>query len=117
MASLSLPLLRPSAPLSLRTGLGLGLASLLPRISIRIAVPAPLLGIWDSIFRAAPKKKTSHSRKRMRQATKYLRDNLGLNRCPSCGMVKRAHTLCTPCYGDIKKVWKGKVPEFNDPSA
>ena len=33
---------------------------------------------WDGLFRAAPKKKVSHSRKAMRAANKGLKDRVGM---------------------------------------
>ena len=54
--------------------------------------------IWDSILRAVPKKKTSHSKTRSRQmAGKALKDVTALNKCSACGNVKRAHLLCPYC--------------------
>src|SRR5436190_19220989 len=44
-----------------------------------------LTGIWDSILRAVPKKKTSHSQKRKRQLVgKGLKDKTNLTRCEAC---------------------------------
>ncbi|KAI4102415.1 MAG: hypothetical protein L6R37_004426 [Teloschistes peruensis] len=73
-----------------------GLASTLAlRIS---ALPGFLSGLWESVLRAVPKKKTSHSKKRSRfLAGKALRDVTSLNKCSACGNVKRAHLLCPYC--------------------
>ncbi|KAG0123280.1 WD40-repeat-containing domain protein [Tuber indicum] len=65
--------------------------------TIHLNIPNPLPGIWESILRAVPKKKQSHSRKRMRQlAGKALQDITALNKCPACGKVKRQNMLCEP---------------------
>ncbi|RDL38043.1 uncharacterized protein BP5553_05476 [Venustampulla echinocandica] len=89
---------------------------LLPSISfaipaaIQINVPGLLEGIWESILRAVPKKKTSHMKKRHRQmAGKGLKDVTSLNKCSVCGNVKRAHHLCPFCVQEIRGFWKGKV--------
>lgn len=58
--------------------------------------------VWESILRAVPKKKTSHSKKRSRfLAGKALKDVTSLNRCSGCGNVKRAHLLCPYCVKGI----------------
>ncbi|KAK6535132.1 hypothetical protein TWF694_001612 [Orbilia ellipsospora] len=69
--------------------------------------PPIISQIWDSILKAVPKKKQSHSRKRMRQlAGKALQDVISLNECPGCGATKRAHHLCPTCVDDIREMWK-----------
>jgi ribosomal protein L32 len=67
-----------------------------------------LEGIWESILRAVPKKKTSHMKQRSRRmAGKALKDVTALNKCSACGHVKRAHLLCPYCVkGDIS--YKGQ---------
>ncbi len=77
---------------------------LLPSLSfaipsaIQLNVPGLLEGIWESILRAVPKKKTSHMKKRHRQmAGKGMKDVTALNKCSACGHVKRAHLLCPYC--------------------
>jgi large subunit ribosomal protein L32 len=77
---------------------------LLPSLSIAIPAafqlgpPALLPGLWESILRAVPKKKTSHSKSRHRQMVgKALKDVTALNKCPACGNLKRAHYLCPYC--------------------
>ncbi|KAH8425684.1 mitochondrial 54S ribosomal protein bL32m [Aspergillus melleus] len=65
-------------------------------------VPGLLSGIWDSVLRAVPKKKTSHMKKRHRQmAGKALKDVKNLNTCPGCGQIKRAHVLCPHCVASM----------------
>ncbi|KAJ9193571.1 hypothetical protein DTO166G4_598 [Paecilomyces variotii] len=66
-----------------------------------------LSGIWESILRAVPKKKTSHMKKRHRQmAGKALKDVKNLNRCSGCGQIKRAHLLCPNCVSEIRQQWR-----------
>ncbi|POR38355.1 GTP-binding protein beta subunit-like protein, partial [Tolypocladium paradoxum] len=77
-----------------------------PRLlpSLWIAVPGVSLklptldDIWESVLRAVPKNKVSHSRKRHRQmAGKALKDVNNLCKCPGCGETKRTHRLCQRC--------------------
>lgn len=66
--------------------------------AIQLNVPGLLEGIWESILRAVPKKKTSHMKQRSRRmAGKALKDVTALNKCSACGHVKRAHLLCPYC--------------------
>jgi len=66
--------------------------------AIQLNVPGLLEGIWESILRAVPKKKTSHMKKRHRQmAGKGMVDVTALNKCSACGHIKRAHVLCPYC--------------------
>ncbi|KAH9460526.1 hypothetical protein MJO29_004531 [Puccinia striiformis f. sp. tritici] len=71
------------------------------------------------LLKAVPKKKVSHSRKRMRSAHKGIQPTTGLGICPGCGEPKRQHFLCLHCYADkvlerspsIKTPWeKGITP-------
>ncbi|KAI8356193.1 hypothetical protein BD560DRAFT_406808 [Blakeslea trispora] len=57
----------------------------------------------ESILWAAPKKKTSHSKKRMRASNKGLKQKENVTTCPACGSNKLLHHLCGHCYGDLKK--------------
>lgn len=61
----------------------------------------------EPILWAAPKKKTSHSKKRMRASNKGLPIKENVTTCPACGSNKLLHHLCGNCYSDIKKegVW------------
>ncbi|KAK2625336.1 hypothetical protein QTJ16_005705 [Diplocarpon rosae] len=71
--------------------------------AIHLNVPGMLEGIWESVLRAVPKKKTSHSKTRSRMmAGKALKDVTGLNKCSACGHLKRAHLLCPYCVSEIK---------------
>ncbi|KAF1810285.1 hypothetical protein P152DRAFT_373490, partial [Eremomyces bilateralis CBS 781.70] len=73
----------------------IALPSLIPALSGASAI---LREIWDSVLRAVPKKKTTHSKKRMRQlAGKALKDVKFLVKCPACGRPKKAHFLCPYC--------------------
>jgi len=63
---------------------------------------------------AAPKKKTSHQKKRQRLlADNANRNNVkflnNLNKCPSCGHFKRMNTLCPCCVGEIRHIWKAHL--------
>ncbi|KAK3937330.1 meiotic recombination protein rec14 [Diplogelasinospora grovesii] len=90
--SLSLPFF-PSLVLAVPASFHLGLP---PLGSI-------LEGIWESILKAVPKKKTSHMKKRHRQmAGKALKDVTSLCKCPSCGQTKRMHYLCPHCASTHK---------------
>ncbi|KAF9927732.1 hypothetical protein FBU30_002935 [Linnemannia zychae] len=61
------------------------------------------------VWAAVPKSKTSHSKKRMRQATKGLKLQRNIVECPGCGQPKLMHHLCTHCYRDMK----GRGPSSN----
>lgn len=75
----------------------------LPSLSIAIPgvtinIPGLLGDIWESVLRAVPKNKVSHSKKRSRQmAGKALKDVNHLCKCPGCGEIKRTHRLCQHC--------------------
>lgn len=73
----------------------------------RFDFPSILAGLWESILRAVPKKKTSHRKKRQRfMAGKALKDVTALNKCSACGNVKRAHLLCPFCVnGSYQPSW------------
>lgn len=62
----------------------------------------------EAILWAAPKKKTSHSKKRMRASNKGIPIKENVTSCPACGSNKLLHHLCGNCYSDIKK--KAKLP-------
>ncbi|RIA95417.1 ribosomal L32p protein family-domain-containing protein, partial [Glomus cerebriforme] len=53
------------------------------------------------ILWAVPKKKTSHSKKRMRSANKGLKDKTNIIDCPGCGQKHLIHHLCFNCYKDF----------------
>lgn len=78
-------------------------------ISFSLNLPPILFGIWESILRAVPKKKTSHRKKRQRfMAGNALKDVTSLNKCSACGNVKRAHLLCPYC---VKGRLRGSSPD------
>ncbi|KAF7115601.1 hypothetical protein CNMCM5793_002695 [Aspergillus hiratsukae] len=71
---------------------------LLRPAALSLNLPGIISGIWDSVLRAVPKKKTSHMKKRHRQmAGKALKDLKNINTCSGCGQMKRAHVLCPHC--------------------
>ncbi|OAL48558.1 hypothetical protein IQ07DRAFT_681327 [Pyrenochaeta sp. DS3sAY3a] len=96
-------LAQPLAPLSTSFG-----ALAIPSLSLP-SIPS-LSDIWDGILNAVPKKKTSHRKKRQRfMAGKGLKDLTALNRCSSCGRVKRLHILCPYCVDAIKTNIFGQI--------
>ena len=61
--------------------------------------------IWDSVLLwAVPKKRTSHSKKRMRMAHKYLKPKTNYQTCPKCGNLKLYHVLCGHCFRETMKL-------------
>jgi len=63
-----------------------------------------LFGLTETlgpILWAVPKKKTSHSKKRMRSANKGLKDKTNIVNCPGCGQRHLIHHLCFNCYKDF----------------
>lgn len=74
-----------------------------------------ILSQWlHGILLAAPKKKTTHRKKRSRMlggwhSMKNAQPWNNLNKCPSCGHYKRAHTLCMYCVGQIRYIWKNQL--------
>lgn len=95
---LAVPSIFPSARLSFQQftqKLFPTLAIAIPGLSINLPT---LDDIWESVLRAVPKNKVSHSKKRHRQmAGKALKDVNHLCRCPGCGEIKRTHRLCQTC--------------------
>jgi ribosomal protein L32 len=75
-----------------------------PASASGVAVPQQRqLAFLDWLLMAAPKKRTTHAKKRMRMAGKYLRTDCSIRRCDMCGAWKRAHTYCAPkCPGRRK---------------
>ncbi|OMJ13143.1 putative 54S ribosomal protein L32, mitochondrial [Smittium culicis] len=76
--------------------------------SIR-AIPSLYDILSDIILRAVPKKKTTHSKKRMRSAGKGNVNRTDIVRCPGCGRVKLMGHLCLHCYKDIKRRLKNAL--------
>lgn len=56
---------------------------------------------WDGFLWAVPKKRTSHSRKRMRMTHKYLKPKHHYQPCSKCGNLKLQHMLCGHCFKEI----------------
>lgn len=52
---------------------------------------------WEGLLWAVPKKRTSHSKKRMRFAHKYLKPKSNFIVCHQCKNLKLLHVLCGHC--------------------
>lgn len=79
----------------------------LPALSLFPDVGSLLRDIWESVLRAVPKQRTSHSKSRHRRmAGKALKDLIAVVKCPSCGRPKRSHYLCPYCVHATKMYWK-----------
>jgi len=79
----------------------------LPALSLFPHVGSLLRDIWESVLRAVPKQRTSHSKSRHRRmAGKALKDLIAVVKCPSCGRPKRSHYLCPYCVHATKMYWK-----------
>ncbi|KAJ7181701.1 ribosomal L32p protein family-domain-containing protein [Mycena crocata] len=72
-----------------------------------------LLELFPPFVLAVPKKKTSHSRKSMREANKGLKDKQNIVNCPGCGAPKLAHHLCSQCFSFLTRMWKQTKGETN----
>lgn len=94
---------------ALTGGIGIGI-----RLGPQTAPPS----LEDTILEAAPKKKTSHRKKRQRQLSgnKQIKPLRNINRCPSCGHYKRAHTLCMHCVKEIQTMWKSQDRPSSSPA-
>ncbi|KAJ1653959.1 hypothetical protein IWQ61_006029 [Dispira simplex] len=62
----------------------------------------------EAFLWAVPKKKTTHSKRRMRDANKAIKDRRDITKCPACGRNKLLHHICLYCYRDIKKRYREK---------
>eukprot|EP01147_Barroeca_monosierra_P007913 gene7913-10006_t len=62
------------------------------------------LSVFDTsiLLMAVPKRRTSHSKKRMRMTTKYLENKSHYITCKHCGSVYARHHICFGCI----KLWK-----------
>ena len=58
----------------------------------------------EFILWAVPKKRTSHSKKRMRMAHKYLKPKHHYTVCPKCTNLKLQHVLCGHCLKETLKL-------------
>ncbi|PVU94738.1 hypothetical protein BB561_002299 [Smittium simulii] len=83
-----------SALETVKFGLGWGIGSTIRDI------------LTEAILRAAPKKKTTHSKKRMRASNKALKNRKDIVRCSACGRAKLLAHVCAYCYKDIKEKMK-----------
>ncbi|KAG7881407.1 hypothetical protein KL938_003537 [Ogataea parapolymorpha] len=107
LAGLAARLALPAVP-ALSNALWAPAESFLDRL--RNKLPSKLLPSFldNGLVLAAPKKKTSHMKRRLRLYTpgsKQIKPNHNLNRCPSCGKYKRSHFLCMSCFFEIKQLW------------
>ncbi|KAG9070811.1 hypothetical protein KI688_008352 [Linnemannia hyalina] len=93
-----------ASPATASAALGDVQTSVLGRLGSYISDLLPSI-VWASV----PKSKTSHSKKRMRQATKGLKEQRNIVECPGCGQAKLMHHLCQHCYRDMK----GRGPSSN----
>ncbi|RKP36443.1 zinc-binding ribosomal protein, partial [Dimargaris cristalligena] len=60
----------------------------------------------EAFLWAVPKKKTTHSRSRMRQSNKALKDRHDIHTCPACGKNKLSHHICLYCYSELKQKYR-----------
>ena len=58
---------------------------------------------WDGFLWAVPKKRTSHSKKRMRMTHKFLKPIQNYTTCPKCQNLKLLHVLCGHCLKEALK--------------
>jgi len=77
-------------------------------VSVSISLEWPWS--WSGLLRAVPKQRSSHQKKRQRQlaGNNQQKPLHNLNRCPACGHVKRAHTLCMNCVQGIRRTWRAR---------
>ena len=70
-----------------------------PAYSFELGKAADLVFPWHSgvVLFAAPQKRTSHSRKRKRMTSKWLKNIVNYTICPECGNARRLHVLCGYC--------------------
>ncbi|GAA5854608.1 hypothetical protein JCM3766R1_005782 [Sporobolomyces carnicolor] len=60
---------------------------------------------------AVPKRRTTHSAKRMRSANKHLKEKHNLVACPSCGAPKLSHHLCHSCHVAFRREYHREAKE------
>ena len=58
---------------------------------------------WDGILMAAPKKRTTRSKKRLRMTHKWPKNKQGIEMCFYCGRPKLMHILCKHCLEETLK--------------
>ncbi len=59
--------------------------------------------LWSGFLWAVPKKRTSHSKKRMRMTHKYLKPIRNYSVCSKCQNLKLLHVLCGHCLKETLK--------------
>ncbi|CAK9437216.1 mitochondrial 54S ribosomal protein bL32m [Lodderomyces beijingensis] len=62
-----------------------------------------------AILKAAPKKRSSYMRKRIKlymPGNKQIKPLFNIVRCPACGAAKRSHFMCMNCFGEIRAFLK-----------
>ena len=59
--------------------------------------------LFSDILWAAPKKRTSHSKKRLRFTNKWLKPVHHYTFCSQCGNPKLLHVLCGHCFKETMK--------------
>jgi len=58
---------------------------------------------WNGILMAAPKKRTSHSKKRLRMTHKWPQNKENIEVCFYCGRPKLMNILCKHCLEETLK--------------
>ncbi|GAA5922401.1 bL32 family ribosomal protein [Sporobolomyces koalae] len=103
----SLPLKAPEpAPATVFASL----ASLIPD-----SLAAGLRDLLPPWVLAVPKRRTTHSAKRMRSANKHLKEKQNLVACPSCGAPKLSHHLCHSCHVAFRREYHREAKEQPKP--
>ena len=59
--------------------------------------------LFSTVLWAAPKKRTSHSKKRLRFTNKWLKPVHHYTFCSQCGNPKLLHVLCGHCFKETMK--------------
>ena len=72
-------------------------------VPFKVITSEPSCDLWNGLLWAVPKKRTSHSKKRMRMTHKYLKPIHHYSLCPKCGNLKMFHMLCGHCFKEIMK--------------
>ncbi|KAK4538491.1 hypothetical protein CDCA_CDCA18G4516 [Cyanidium caldarium] len=106
----SLGFVRPSgttdgAPIRRLPGVVREWLGLWPSGSCLEATPHSLSPLAEWLWLATPKRRVSHSRKRLRSTHKYLRRVPNVQTCRSCGTTHMPHMLCPRCGAAPPKRW------------
>lgn len=71
--------------------------------------------LQETILLAVPKKKVSHSKKRSRLLGPHSMRKVSLvqnlDKCHSCGHIKRSNAVCMYCLGSITHIWKQQLAQ------